>query len=288
MNTYKVTISFEAILFASVDSSSISKLPTCFRLDDVTVSLVQSEDSEDNVYSATLPVTAYHVSDAKKIAVEKLREILSLFAVDSLGFVISSNHQIVAEKVKDVIGAFELSEHIGIVKIRENVEPEIKALSWRDNWPEWLQTAIELNYLAVTSRDIKSAFIVYYSALEVLLNGIEGSPMSLLSNQLGDRYEEFKGNLRGFLHNYSLSEEHINRVTNQAFSTYERSTVDRYKNLFSKFKDFGLNFNEKQIGLVVEQRGSIVHTGESTDLNKVYGDLREWVQSIHVPFYDKK
>src|SRR2546427_13298688 len=82
---------------------------------------------------------------------------------------------------------------------------ETMAFSWRGNWPGWLPTVLELNYLGVINQELKPAFVIQYAALEVLVAGIEGEPTSILSAQLDERKRtNLLEGIRLVLRRYSL------------------------------------------------------------------------------------
>lgn len=296
MNTFlfEVKVPFEPLRYEKLGSSSIAQLPHSFELYGITVHF----DSENNIYFARLEVPASNISEAKMKATEVIRLILSVIATSDLGFRINYGTVLTARSIGEFSEAssltppeeyceiltllehLHLEEHIHVDKKLVNLEFEKKALSWIDSWPEWLKVALELNYLSVLSRDEKPSFVILYSALEVMVLGIEGSATAIIAQNLQkEQAESLLRDMRELLKKYYLSNNHIDRLISRIQETQTKGTVNRILDTLQKLK---IEVETKEVNLVVRQRGSIIHTGQSSDYEKFLkakGLLHNWVQT---------
>jgi hypothetical protein len=293
MAVYKVIVPFESLFYATLKDSRICQLPKSFIIHQIKVTA-----DDTGCYNADLAVEATNNNEAKELAVRRIEEFLSLLALIDCGFRIkfaSVSAEGIPHKKAVLLGnivrsnnIIELTDFLHLTKMHNNVDFEIVALKRREQWSDWLKTALRLNYIAVLSHDLVPAFIIHYSALEVLTNAILGIQQTVLNIELkSDNEEELenkKNNLidaiRNVLQNYGLKEESIKRLLYRIRDTQSEGNIDRIN---SALKRYGIDLNKEDVQLVIKQRGAVAHPRQSLDMNKLRTAAtyaKTWVQAI--------
>lgn len=291
MAAYKVSVPFEPLTYETLSSSSTSQLPDSFNLPGIRVTV-----NAKGIYNAELRVEAPRISVAKAIAVDHVEEVLTLLATWNDGFRITFSSGVTAEKIPDEEVAsvsvdesgikhsslhevLELQDSISLLKKRDDVQFEVRALQWSEQWPDWLRTALKLNYLAVVSHHIVPTFIIQYSALEVLTAVIQGRSPSVLDFALeAEKAKQLSSEIKKMLRNFGLSDNGVDRLLSRISDTRAKSNIDRITDALSKC---GINADPKDVRLVVQQRGAVVHAGQPSDANelrKAVSLVQNWVQ----------
>jgi hypothetical protein len=296
MPAYIVFVPFEPLTYAALSSTATTQLPHTFNLVGINV----SEDPTSG-YTAVLQMEAASIREAKAMAVRQIEEFLALVAISNDGFRVQLS-RVRADRIADdasniapsdgvkvdesgrrhysrsLTASVEVEGSLGMAKTRGNVEFERLALSWNKQWPRWLRTALQLNYLAVASIDIKPAFLIRFSALEVLRDNILDQPTTVLKDQRLDpkKEKELLGRLRENLQGYGFANSSIDRLVAQIQNTQSQGNTDR---IMAALQECAVTADKEDVILAVRQRGSIAHTGKSSDTYKAADVVRHWVQT---------
>jgi hypothetical protein len=292
MPRYEVVVPFHALQYEGIGWSTSADLPESFSLGSIAVS-----QEAPGAYTARLDVVADNVTTAKVAAVSRVRQILTLFAVAGDGFRVSVGSGLEATRrpdtdppiprdldtgglAIDVASTVELEGAVALRKMRGNVEPEAVATAWRDAWPEWLSTALELNYLATISQESRPAFVVEFAALEVLVDAVEGDPISVFGTKVPDKRQRrnLLEAIRALLAEHGMEAFEIERVVARVSDAQIVGTVDR---IASALRKLGQEATEGDVRRVVRARGAIVHPSpgiNESDFESALGLTKRWVQ----------
>ncbi len=301
MAVYDVTVPFELLRFETLGSATTARLPESFELPGLEVTF----DAEEEVYSARLQLSAPNITTAKRLAVEQVRDILKLAAAWGDAFRVRFGSGLVAEKLPEemppqppptpvpgepgsVIAAvnmltldmavLEAEGSVSMVKQRASVDFESRALSWREAWPGWLTTVLELNYLATISHDTETAFLVHYTTLEVLEEALVGKPVSIIRQELQDtKRGELLADIRQLLESYNLTDKYAKRLLERLRETQTESKVDRIARMLG---GVGVAAQLEEVRQVIRQRGRVAHHGKSSEDEAVRlaaTNARQWV-----------
>ncbi|MFN8565936.1 MAG: hypothetical protein U0Z44_00095 [Kouleothrix sp.] len=190
--------------------------------------------SRSGLYHAEFDVSAASRDEAERKAVADVTELLWLLSASDCPFQIRfgssfslarkeepSEEATVSRTETEVvvtlpIAHLEVSGSLDAVKIlNRDMQWERDAFNKRDNWPEWLKTALELRYLASLSRDPKAGVYDLYSALEVLADALDGKAKMLLADFTEENVRRairtFSDILKGIIPDHSK----VERVTQQ-------------------------------------------------------------------------
>ena len=195
---YKVAIPFEAITHNLLGTAIAFKLPAHFEL-PVGISIVKEKDR----WIASFNVDAPSSASALKLGINTVIKVLSLFAIHNASFQIVRS-EISADKSQELnenriefndgnkylnlIEEIRLKDQLKVFRLKNDFTLEKKYLSSKKNWPQSLNSALELNYFAVSSHNPVTKFLLLISALEGLSYGKLGGIKSILSEDLTPKY----------------------------------------------------------------------------------------------------
>lgn len=307
METFDVTVPFESIRFEAIGSSLEWELPPTFEIEGVKFRY----DADRSLYLADLVVQASDRTSAKRMAAEHIRQILALIALSGDAYRIRFGPDLQAirrtphvelvvagtfvEETEAATGARHIEttrlvkafseSHLGLKKTRGTVEFECAAFSWREDWPEWVWTALELNYLATTSHEIKPSFVIRYSALELIVDGAAGPHQTILKQRLVERQRRaLRKKLDLLLSEFGFDLKEKERLKSSISASRTVSTASR---IASALTSLGVHAEEVDVRRVIEQRGAIAHGSQVIDTVAVESAAnlaRSWVEQalIHV------
>ena len=120
--------------------------------------------------------------------------------------------------------------------------------------------------------------MLQWSALEVLVAGIEGRRKSILQQFEEGQGEALLGELRGVLQRYGLQDEAVRRVTARMQDAQEENTAAW---LSARLRKAGIEVDEAALRKAAKQRGAVTHSGTGTteELSRAAGEVRHWVQT---------
>lgn len=250
---YKVAIPFEAITHNLLGTAISFELPDDFEL-PVGISIKKEKDR----WIASFDVEAPSNVLALKLAINTVSKVLSLFAIHNASFQIIRS-DISADKSQkfnenriefndenkylNLIEEIRLKDQLKASTLKSDFTLEKKYLSSKKKWSQSINSAIELNYLAVTSHNPVTKFILLISALEGLSYGKLGGINSILSQDLTSKAKKlFVIEFSVLLKNYNISEENSDRIIANTMSTKNRGTVDH---LYEYVHRMGINYYNK-------------------------------------------
>ncbi len=280
---YEISVPFESGVYETLSSSATTQLPEHLSFPGIKIT------GGNNSYQAVLEVEAPNINSAKEIAVQRVEELLSLFALWNDGFRIihkevkaerlpDSSLIIVEEKEGATHDVIEFQEFASITKKRGNFKLESDALRHREEWPSWLKTALQLNYLGVISHDRIPKFIVQFAALEVLRDQ-QDSPQTIFSTLQDDKRDLLISTIKKIFREFKLEDAKIERLISRLQETQVKSNVDR---ITKALKEYGVDANEEDVCSIVRCRGAILHTGQISDereFQRLANLLEQWLQS---------
>jgi hypothetical protein len=191
-------------------------------------------ETSDGHYTATLEIESTNPDAAKASGVDNVEQLLKVLAVynDLFEVEISS---VTANTLREInpreiatvregnnvcVSTIFFSEHTGLIKRKDSMEFESKALSGVDRWPEHLRRGIELNYSAIKAATDDIRFLLLASALEILARKKLGSPETLLKSKLAStRYDSFNEKFEDFLRPCDFTKEEVARLRNYLLKT---------------------------------------------------------------------
>lgn len=291
---YKVVVPFSHIANDSLSHSLECMLPKQLR-----VGGIQIIKQTQHTYIAEFDIVAPTPDKAVSQAVMLLENLIYLFAIGNHAFRIDFG-SLVSFKEADgkkldfsnsdnsfklkqfyIKNSFRPIPHITFTQILENFSFEENALSWANDWPDWLRLVIELNYLAVISRNVKTAIVNLYSALEVLTKAIIPKPSTLLKEHFKDNSHDkmlFIADLEMTVRKHGFDSLKSKRLIAQLENCYSLSDKVR---IFDALKKCAVESNLQEIELARRQRSSIVHSGRnhrSDELVIAEKLEKKWVQ----------
>lgn len=234
---YKVDIPFEAITHNLLGTSISFELPKKFEL-STDISIVKENDR----WIASLDVDAPSSVSALKSGINSIIKVLSLFAISNASFQIvrSEMSAVKTQKLKEnqiefkdgnkylnLIEEIRIKDQLRAYRLKNDFTLENDFLSSKKIWPQRINSALELNYLAVSSHNPVTKFLLLISALEALSYGKLGGIKSILSMDLTSKAKKiFVNDFSELLKFYKISEEYIDRLIANTMNTKIRGTVD--------------------------------------------------------------
>jgi len=240
-------------------------------------------------YVATLLVTGTRAEDALAVARSVLGDVLGAFAVRGVGFVEvhDARRQVGLVDPKPVLhgpippfdsvgggitaAGAELFDPTGeqrrarrianfnaeVTITKSNFDKERQWLKMRQIWPNEVRRAVALTYAGELSGDLGVAFVLAYSALEVL------APPSavLLSDRIPDDLERraLVDSIRATLRKHSLLDNNdVDRLINSLSATNVVGPIPRFT---AALDAAGIAFAPAELEWVRAQRGNFVHPG---------------------------
>jgi hypothetical protein len=304
MAQYKVLVPFASVIFESMSQQHTTRLAPRFSLEEISVN-----EERSHFYIAEIKVEAKNHLEAKIYAVNRIEEVLGLFAVCNDGFriVISGvmvekkNEEVPSKNIikKEVDGernnisvtdVIEIGEHISTLITKGNYEFEANAIKCRGQWPDWLRIALKLNYLAVVSHDLIISLMLRFSALEVLEYSIMGEPVKIIKLKFKEKEKrDFFCSVRRVFDHYELSQNEIERIEGRIRDTNRESKTNR---LAKALKICGVSADPKDIRFVIERRGAVTHKREQTesgDIEKALAYINNWIsKALHFILRNQK
>ena len=246
---YKVAIPFEAITHNLLGTAIKFELPDHFEL-PVGISIVKENDR----WIASFDVDAPSSVSALKLGINIVIKVLSLFAIDNASFQIVRS-EVSADKSKELnedriefkdgnkylnlIEEIRLKDQLNAFVKKNDFTLENKFLSSKKKWPQSIHSALELNYLAVSSHNPATKFLLLIFALEGLSCERLGSIKSILSGDLTPKAKKiFVNDFSELLKNYKISEKNCERIIANTMNTKIRGTVDH---LYEYVHKMGIN-----------------------------------------------
>jgi hypothetical protein len=291
--TYQVLVPFGALLYESLDGTSTMELPEAFDLPGMAVTR-----HGNGRYAAAIQVDAQNAEQAKRVGVRRVRETLCLMAINLSGFVIDFGQGVKGLRLDETYPSLvtscvdadgktlfavsatdigELIESASVVQQAVSFDLEARALAWRTEWPKWLATTVELNYLAVISHEDIPRLISLYSALEVMTNGLLGEPELVLSGF--QQKKPLRRGLRAVLEEFDIRDDFIERVLQRVEGTQAKSQIDR---IARALELLDVEASLEDIRSVTGVRGAVAHAGKSSDdgtLRHALDRTSKWVKA---------
>ncbi len=294
MPEYTMPVSFAPVLHKTMDTAVSTQLKTPCKLADLDI---LPAPEAGGPYKARVRVAAGNVKDAWALAINRVREALMVLGTVGEAYELLYESKPAVESVSEEESAAvvrteegvstrqgydggELSEHAAVVQTRESIDKQSEALQHSAEWPAWLRVALELNYMAVTARELRPALVTRYSALEVIVTGTQGKPRVLLKSALGKRRaDQVAARLEAVLQAEELQAEQVKRVVEQARNAHSEGVQDR---ILRTLAELDVGVAPGDLELVIKRRGRIVHTTNPPSDNEVLeacNKLTPWVQS---------
>jgi hypothetical protein len=140
---------------------------------------------------------------------------------------------------------------------RGNLDKERQWLDARPTWPNEVRRAVALIHAAEVSSDPGVAFVLAYSAMEVL-----AAPSDvLLPTKIPDESErrEFLDRIRATLKEHpGLGDKDVDRLINSVSATHVEGPIPRFS---AAFESAGIEIASTELEWVRVQRGNFVHPG---------------------------
>ena len=265
---YKVDIPFEAITHNLLGTSISFELPKKFEL-STDISIVKENDR----WIASLDVDAPSSVSALKSGINSIIKVLSLFAISNASFQIvrSEMSAVKTQKLKEnqiefkegnkylnLIEEIRIKDQLRAYRLKNDFTLENDFLSSKKIWPQRINSALELNYLAVSSHNPVTKFLLLISALEALSYGKLGGIKSILSMDLTSKAKKiFVNDFSELLKFYKISEEYIDRLIANTMNTKIRGTVDH---LYEYVLRMGIgHYSKSKIKLWWGYRSDLAH-----------------------------
>jgi hypothetical protein len=294
MRDFKVTVAFHSMVRQDLGSSVSARLPQTVQLGSLQI----VRDTAGDRYTVQVPVSAESGAAAMALAVDRVREVLFVLATlgDAYEIEYWPSPRVEAVEVPPTIDKtasgvhvaideiVTVTDHASVVVERVDYTRQASAVNAADTWPEWLRVALALNYSAVTAREDRPALVGHWSALEIVVNGTQGTPEALVNTRLG---KAGAGNLYRlmveWLQSNGLSKSDSVRVADQARNAHLEGTLDRTRRCL---EGLGVQVTLAQLRFVSKSRGTVVHAGSSSDeqvkqaLEAVRGWLRQALPAL--------
>lgn len=265
---YKVDIPFEAITHNLLGTSISFELPEKFEL-STDISIVKLNDR----WIASLDIDAPSSVSALKSGINSIIKVLSLFAISNASFQIvrSEMSAVKSQKLKEkqiefkdgnkylnLIEEIRIKDQLRAYTLKNDFTLENNFLSSKKIWPQSINSALELNYLAVSSHNPVTKFLLLISALEALSYGKLGGIKSILSMDLTSKAKKiFVNDFSELLKFYKISEEYIDRLIANTMNTKIRGTVDH---LYEYVLRMGIgHYSKSKIKLWWGYRSDLAH-----------------------------
>jgi hypothetical protein len=261
---FTIGVPFEPILHESLESASSSVLP---------LATVGGFDitAADGAYLATLEEVAAEPSAAMRAAAARVEDLLNVLAVWNDAFhiryvgirvleTVPVTHDlslIVQDGTVTANDHLFLTDHLGTVKTRDSLEREAAVLETRDGWPPYVRSALELNYLAVSSEHLRTRFLLTMIALESLASGRLGPVVGLLDGR--DDSAELRSAIGDVLTRREIPSDARERLLNRLFATTVRSPIDHICTYLEKIEVGG--WDRADVKRWWTARGALAHGG---------------------------
>ncbi len=240
-------------------------------------------------YLATLLVIATGAENALAIARSILSDVLGAFAVRGVGFVevhdarrlvalvdpqpvsegpippfdsVGGGVTAVGAEMIDPTGEKRRARRIlnfnaDLTLLRSNIDQERQWLGVRQTWPNEVRRAVVLIHAGEVSDDGGVAFVLAYSALELLAD----PSAALLSARIPDDPErrDFVESIRATLIGHPrLNDKDVERLINSLGAAHVEGPIPRFT---AAFNAAGIEITPTELEWVRQQRGSFVHPG---------------------------
>jgi len=163
-----------------------------------------------------------------------------------------------------------------VIAEQRDTQLEATAFAWRPQWPSWLSTALELNYLAVTTRDTRPALVIQWSILEIIAD--EHEPATILLSSLAPNAR--KGLLRTVRDAavVVLSRPSVERLLARLHDAQAESIAARIQKALRRYD---IDVAASDIDRVRKARGTIAHGGAADHAyQEAERQVRTWVQAV--------
>jgi hypothetical protein len=262
---FTIGVPFEPILHESLGSSSNSVLP---------LATVGGFDitAADGAYLATLEEVAAEPSAAMRAAAARVEDLLNVLAVWNDAFHIRYVGVRVLEAapvapdlslivqdgtVTPTDHLLFMTDHLDTVKTKGSLEREAAVLETRDGWPPYVRSALELNYLAVSSEHLRTRFLLTMIALESLAFGRLGPVAGLLDGR--DDSAELRSAIGDVLTRREIPSDARERLLNRLFATTVRSPINHICTYLEEIEVGG--WDRADVKRWWAARGALAHGG---------------------------
>ena len=297
--SYRVQVPLFPFGVEAISVTSRSELPATFEMGGIAV----THDKANDRYLAQLEVPATNARHAKEVAIERVNDLLSLLAVAGDGFLVGYGDALTATSLDpqrgsvvdeqidvdpetgkrhiriDLRASVAIESKLRVVKKRNSVEHEAAVLEHREDWAPWFEIALELNHLATTTHHLKPALVLHFTALEVIAEGLLGTPPLIFSGDQKATFKSIEPELADLLGNSGLQKEDVARIAARIRETRRESDIDRMQRALEQL-DVGATMGEIRAARNV--RGAVVHRGGRSDqeaLTTAAANARSWVQA---------
>ena len=297
--SYRVQVPLFPFGVEAISFASRSELPATFETGGIAV----THDKVNDRYLAQLEVSATNARHAKEVAIERVNDLLSLLAVGGDGLLVGYGDALTATSLDpqrgsvvdeqidvdpatgkrhfriDLGASVAFGSKLSVVKKRNSVEQEAAVLAHREDWAPWFEIALELNHLATTTHHLKPALVLHFTALEVITEGLLGTPPLIFSGEQKATFKSIEPELADLLGNSGLQDEDVARIVTRVRETRRESDIDRMQRALKQL-DVGATMDE--IRATRNVRGAVVHRGGQSDraaLNAAAANARSWVQA---------
>jgi hypothetical protein len=153
------------------------------------------------------------------------------------------------------------------VVTKNNLDRERRWLTVRDAWPAEVRRAVALIHAGEVAGDAGVAFVLAYSALEVLARPVVGLlPLKL---PVSDERRGLVESVRDLLTKQpGLVENDVDRLINNLSMTHADSPIDRFTFAFNEAK---VEMDAAELKWIWDQRGAYVHPGQFDNANEALG-----------------
>ncbi len=237
---FAVAVPVEPVMHESIDSSSTYQLPAGrFGAFDVS--------REGPLYVLKLECVASSPSEAMRSGLGTVEDLLRILAAANDAFRVRAAG-ITAENLGAIDAPADLTNpqsgtvqidgtvfvqgHLGTIKLKGSLQAEAKAVEARDGWPDYLQDALELNYLPVISERPLTKWLLETIALERLAGGRLGPRSTHVTDRLkaSDR-RALRQRLTAMFEEAGVVEPELGRLVGRVFTTEDESApshITRY------------------------------------------------------------
>lgn len=251
---FVVRVPFEPLLRESIESSSVTQLPTG------TFGSIEIEFDEP-MYVIRRALVATDPVEAKSAGEAYVADLLKVLAASNDAFRVrpaSISAEIVGSLASDAQGNhLFLSGHVGSSKRKGSLRSEVELVDRRSSWPDYLDDALELNYLAVISERPMTRWLLATIALERLTEGRLGPRARLIRTRLGST--EATGllvGITGLLEAAGLEESDVVRLRSRILDTEVRPAAEQIANYLTQV---GVEYDLGEPVLWWRRRGNLAH-----------------------------
>lgn len=262
---FMVAVPIEPVLHESIDSSITSHLPVGrFGHFDVA--------REGPGYVLRLECVSSSPTEAMRQGIGSVEDLLRVLAAGNDAFraraagIIAENlgetdspPDAVQPQTGSVYAADRgfFQEHSRLDKLKESLEAEAKAVEGRDRWPEYLDDALELNYLAVTSVRPVTRWLLESIALERLAVGRLGPRSILVTSRLQpEKRQILRERLAAAFDGAGFAEPEVTRLVERALATEDKSAPSHIAGYLAKI---GVEVDPREPSVWWARRGSLAH-----------------------------